>query len=86
MWVLILFHRDTTIDDDNQYEWRCPNIVWDTNVTVVADVTVVCYQCYRMYLWSTIDEIVSVGATIYFFLTPKPTAIDFFLNRSTVTV
>jgi hypothetical protein len=27
-----------------------------------------------------------VGATIYFFLTPTLTTIDFFLDRSTVTV
>jgi hypothetical protein len=47
MWVLIVFLcRNTTIDDDNQSVWMCPKIVWDTNVTVVADVTV---GCYRMY-------------------------------------
>jgi hypothetical protein len=50
MWVLIVFHCDTTIDDDNQSEWMCPKMVWDTNVTVVADVTVGCYRCYRMFL------------------------------------
>jgi hypothetical protein len=60
----------------------CPKIVGDTNVTVVADVTV---GCYRMYLYSTIDEIVAVGATTNFFLTPTA-VIDFFPDRSTVTV
>jgi hypothetical protein len=34
----------------------CPKIVGDTNVTVVANVTV---GCYRLYLYSTIDEIVA---------------------------
>jgi hypothetical protein len=83
MWGLIVFCRNTTIDDDNQSEWMCPKIVWDTNVTVLADITV---GCYRLYLYSTIDEIVAVGATIDFFLTPTSTAIDFFLDRSTATV
>jgi hypothetical protein len=40
MWVLVVFRRNTTIDDDNQSEWMCPKIVGDTNVTVVADVAV----------------------------------------------
>jgi hypothetical protein len=47
MLVLIVFHRNTTIDDDNQSEWMCPKIVGDTNVTVVAVVTVGCYRMYQ---------------------------------------
>jgi hypothetical protein len=83
MWVLVVFRCNTTIDDDNQSEWMCPKIAGDTNVTVVAAMTV---GCYRMYLKSTIDNIIAVGATIYFFLTLTLMAIDFFLDRSTVTV
>jgi hypothetical protein len=48
----------------------CPKIVGDTNVTVVADVTV---GCYRLYLYSTIDE----NVDNYFLLTLA--AIDFLL-------
>jgi hypothetical protein len=47
MWVLIVFlRRNTTIDDDNQSVWMCPKNVGDTNVTVVAGVTVGCYHMY----------------------------------------
>jgi hypothetical protein len=37
----------------------CPKIVGDTDVTVVADITI---GCYRMYFKSTSNEIVAVGA------------------------
>jgi hypothetical protein len=83
MWVLVVFRRNTTIDDNNQSEWMCLKIVWDTIVIVVAGVTV---GCYRIYVYSTIYEIVAVGAMIDFLLTPASTAIDFFLDRVIVTV
>jgi hypothetical protein len=47
MWVLLCVLVPTPLlIDDNQSVWVCPKIVEDTNVTVVADVTV---GCYRMY-------------------------------------
>jgi hypothetical protein len=63
MWVLIVFVATLllimTINLGGVVQ-MCPKIVGDTNVTVVADVTV---GCYRLYLYSTIDEIVARRST-----------------------